>query len=46
MDISLAKNMIVYNPSTSLFDGLKKTWEWFVDNSEEYKNRKNYFTEK
>ncbi len=45
MDISLAKEMICYEPSTSLEDGLRKTWEWFVENVEEYKSRKNYFTE-
>jgi len=45
MDISLAKEMINYYPSTSLVDGLKETWEWFVENSKEYKNRKNYFTD-
>lgn len=43
MDISLAKEKIHYNPATSLYDGLRKTWEWFVSNSEGYKNRKNYF---
>jgi len=43
MDISLAKETIGYNPSTSLVDGLTETWEWFVNNSEEYKKRKNYF---
>jgi GDP-L-fucose synthase len=46
MDISLAKEMICYEPSTSLEDGLRATWEWFVENADEYKNRKNYFTEK
>jgi len=45
MDISLAKEMICYEPSTSLEDGLRATWEWFVENSDEYKNRKNYFKE-
>jgi len=44
MDISLAREVIRYNPSTSLVDGLKDTWKWFIENSEEYKNRKNYFT--
>ena len=44
-DISMAEKMICYNPSTSLVDGLKETWEWFVNNADEYKNRKNYFTE-
>lgn len=45
MDISLARQKIHYDPSTSLVDGLRETWDWFVSNSEEYKNRKNYFTE-
>ena len=43
MDISLAKKVIDYNPTTSLFDGLKETWEWFVDNAQEYTKKKNYF---
>jgi len=43
MDISLAREMICYEPSTSLEDGLKETWEWFIKNADEYKNRKNYF---
>ncbi len=43
MDISLARAKINYNPTTSLYDGLKETWEWFVENSDEYLKRKNYF---
>jgi len=43
MDISLAKKVIDYNPSTSLLDGLKETWEWFVENQDEYLRKKNYF---
>lgn len=43
MDISLARKMIHYNPSTSLLDGLKETWEWFINNSNEYEDRHNYF---
>ncbi|MFH1387077.1 MAG: NAD-dependent epimerase/dehydratase family protein [bacterium] len=46
MDISLAKKMIDYSPTTSLLDGLKKTWDWFMNNQIEYLNRKNYFAEK
>ena len=46
MDISLAKKMIDYNPTTSLLDGLKQTWEWFVKNQDEYLKKKNYFIEK
>ena len=45
MDISLAKELIHYNPTTSLLDGLKETWNWFVNNQEEYLKRKNYFKE-
>ncbi|MBW1702360.1 MAG: NAD(P)-dependent oxidoreductase [Deltaproteobacteria bacterium] len=43
MDISLANKIIDYNPSTSLLDGLKETWEWFVENQDEYLKKKNYF---
>lgn len=43
MDISLARNLIGYNPETSLLDGLKQTWEWFVNNKDEYLKKKNYF---
>ena len=37
MDISLARESINYNPSTSLVDGLKETWEWFKENQDQYK---------
>ena len=43
MDISLARKMIHYDPVTSLRDGLMKTWEWFVQNSGEYRKKVNYF---
>lgn len=43
MDISLAKELIGYNPTTLLLDGLKQTWYWFVSNHDEYLRRKNYF---
>lgn len=43
MDISKAQNKIGYNPSTSLLSGLKETWQWYIDNLNEYKNKKNYF---
>jgi GDP-L-fucose synthase len=45
MDISLAQQKIHYNPATSLREGLQKTWEWYMNNQEEYLQRKNYFTE-
>lgn len=43
MDVSLAKKTIDYNPSTSLLDGLKQTWNWFIKNQDEYLKKKNYF---
>ena len=43
MDISLAKKNIGYNPSTSLQNGLKETWDWYLKNEKEYKLKKNYF---
>jgi len=46
MDITLARKLIDYNPTTSLRDGLKETWEWFINNQDEYLKKKNYFKEK
>jgi len=43
MDIVKATNLLGFIPSTDLTTGLKQTWEWFVDHSEEYKNKMNYF---
>ena len=45
MDISLARKLIHYNPTTTLLDGLKETWDWFVKNQDEYLNKMNYFKE-
>lgn len=45
MDISLAREVLGYNPMTSLLDGLKKTWEWYVEHQDEYLKKKNYFGE-
>jgi len=45
MDISLAREVIGYNPSASLQDGLKETWAWFMQHRDEYLQRKNYFAE-
>ncbi len=45
MDISLARELIDYNPTTSLLEGLKETWEWFIENQDEYLKKKNYFKE-
>lgn len=43
LDISLAKTTIGYNPTTSLEDGLKRTWEWFVAHPDEHTKKVNYF---
>ena len=45
MDISLANKLIQYDPTTSLRDGLKETWEWFIENQDEHLKRQNYFKE-
>lgn len=43
MDISLARKLIHYDPTTPLREGLIITWEWFVKHSEEYTKKMNYF---
>lgn len=43
MDISLARKIIDYHPATTLSQGLKETWAWFLENQDEYLKKKNYF---
>lgn len=43
MDMTLSKKILDFEPHISLFDGLKNTYEWYVENSNEYINKKNYF---
>lgn len=45
MDISRAREWIDYHPTTSLEEGLRETWNWFLQNQEEYLQKKNYFRE-
>ena len=45
MDISLARKLIHYNPTTTLRDGLEETWNWYVENQDEHLNKVNYFKE-
>ncbi len=45
MDISLARKLIHYNPTTTLRDGLKETWDWYVKNQDEHLKKMNYFKE-
>jgi GDP-L-fucose synthase len=46
MDISLARERIDYNPQTSLLDGLRQTWEWYLANPDEHLNKINYFADR
>ena len=43
MNIDRAKSEIHYLPKTSINDGLKLTWDWFLENNKEYLKRQNYF---
>lgn len=43
MNIDRARDWVGYNPQTSLIDGLRKTWDWFQENKNEYLLKKNYF---
>jgi GDP-L-fucose synthase len=43
MDISLAKNLLGYEPQVSLLEGLQQTWDWYVEHHDEYLKRQNYF---
>jgi len=43
MDISLARELIDYNPTTTLRDGLRDTWDWYIAHRDEYKRKMNYF---
>lgn len=45
MDISLARKTLGFEPSTSLEQGLRKTWDWYVANQDEHLRKKNYFKE-
>jgi len=45
MDISRAREWIGYDPQTSLRQGLEQTWNWFLNNKNEYLSRQNYFAE-
>jgi GDP-L-fucose synthase len=46
MNIDKARQLVGYNPTTSLKEGLTETWDWFIEHPDEYLQRKNYFTEK
>ncbi|MEO5350060.1 MAG: NAD-dependent epimerase/dehydratase family protein [Magnetococcus sp. YQC-3] len=43
MDTARAREWIGYNPTTSLADGLRQTWEWFIHHQDEHLKKQNYF---
>ena len=43
MDISKARRMIGYDPSTPLTTGLRETWEWYLANHDEHQKKVNFF---
>jgi len=43
MDITLARKQIHFEPTTSLEQGLSETWQWYLDNEDEYEKKQNYF---
>ena len=43
MDISKAKKIIKYYPNTDLYTGLRKTWEWFINNNKEFQKKTQLF---
>ena len=45
MDVTLARQTLGYEPRTTLVDGLRQTWEWYVRNQDEHLKKQNYFRE-
>ena len=43
MDISRARDWLGYEPQVSLREGLERTWSWYLSNSDEHLQKKNYF---
>ncbi|GBF33428.1 GDP-fucose synthetase [Desulfocucumis palustris] len=43
LDSSLAIRRLGYSPSVSLEEGLRLTWDWFVNNPGDYLLKQNYF---
>jgi GDP-L-fucose synthase len=43
MDITLAREHLGYRPTTSLQEGLRQTWDWFVAHPDEYTRKQCYF---
>ena len=45
MDMSRAKEWINFEASTTLEEGLKETWDWFLTYKDEFRLRKNYLVD-
>jgi len=43
MNIDNAKKILGYSPQVSLKEGLKETWSWYINNSNQSFKRHNYF---
>jgi GDP-L-fucose synthase len=43
MNIDNAKKILGYSPQVSLKEGLKETWSWYINNSNQSSKRHNYF---
>ena len=43
MDGTRAKAAIGFEPAISLYEGLKNTWKWYLENAEEHDKKVNYF---
>lgn len=43
MDITKARQLIGYDPSTSLTQGLRETWEWYLAHQAEHLKKVNFF---
>ncbi len=43
LDTTLAEQELGFKPEITLREGLERTWNWYIENQNEYKLRKNYF---
>ncbi len=44
LDISKARRLLGYEPRTSLAEGLKATWDWYLAHQDEHLKKQNYFS--
>ena len=46
LDITLARQTLGYDPTTTLEQGLRQTWQWFVEHPDEHMKKVCYFEQK